>query len=770
MKHITYWTWEFGGWFQAAHPAWNGLLLTLVGLGGLALVALFYAHTLSGLPSQARWTLTAMRVALWTLILVFLANPTRVERVSIEPDSRRPLAVLLDRSGSMSVPDNRGATRLDDAMHRWAAMQSAAGELFSELRFYGFSETLYRAGGVDEARTRALTEKETHLYAALADVLRQNQGGELGGIVCLTDGLDTTDRGSDAVRAQALAARVPLYFVPSRNRVRPAPFLEIRETRVPAHVLRRTQFEWRSVLSACTPTALSVPIELRTGDTVMARATLELPAGQTVVTWSTNLAAGEPGQMPVELCVGAGQGRRYANATVQVLDKLPVAVLYYQGALDWGFPHLAGILRREPSFTLTALFHPALGVRLRGRRGAPAILNELPVDSQALAPYPVVVLANTAASQLSAAQQEALVAYVRNGGSLLFVAPDSGACNAYAGSPLEAMLPVAFEPPGQEERRDEAADRFVRQMSTLHKGSNYHEDLFARRASREVKQRPLYAFTLTPAARRLPIVTAFEAGATNSAPLFAQFARILKAKPAAEVLAVHHPAEAPDETCILLAAQTFGRGRTAVLASDSLWRWRLALAGDSHAADTFWQQLLFWLAQDSVQVLHFEQPFAPCTVGVKAAPRLVGADDRPPTVQAVSPSGRTVTLTPEPVAAEPRCWTTAWRPDAAGVWTLRARSGDQAVEARVHVAPPSPIRELSNLPPDVEGLRALAADTGGEVVLDEVPAAWRARLAAQQPLVLSERHDPLWDRGLLLALCLALYGAELILRRRQKLL
>ncbi len=52
-------------------------------------------------------------------------------------------------------------------------------------------------------------------------------------------------------------------------------------------------------------------------------------------------------------------------------------------------------------------------------------------------------------------------------------------------------------------------------------------------------------------------------------------------------------------TMPLLVTQSYGRGKTAVLATSGTWRWQMSAALDDPSHDLFWQQLLRWLAADS---------------------------------------------------------------------------------------------------------------------------------------------------------------------------
>ena len=67
-------------------------------------------------------------------------------------------------------------------------------------------------------------------------------------------------------------------------------------------------------------------------------------------------------------------------------------------------------------------------------------------------------------------------------------------------------------------------------------------------------------------------------------------------KPGAAVLAEMHSGE---HAMPLLVTESYGRGRTAVLATGGTWRWQMSLPLGDKSHDLFWQQLLRWLVSDT---------------------------------------------------------------------------------------------------------------------------------------------------------------------------
>ncbi len=796
MKHLTSYSFDFGGFLHGGRV--SQIALSLAALAGIALLVFLYTRTLTALPARARRILTAMRAVFWLMLFLLLANPTRIERTMADAESKRPLAVVVDRSDSMTARDNRGRSRLDDAVRNWPALEAVAHDVFSRTDYFSFGVSLHAASDFSAAREQKIGGDETHLNESVAQVLQQQPPGGYGGIVCFTDGLDTTEQTPEKLADAALAARTPLYFVPSRNRLRPSEFLALRETDAPPQVRRRSQFEWRAVIEAFSKEARRVPVSLWQGDKPVVRATIDLPAGYSVVPWTSKVTADEPGMISYEMRVGSEASEQFGDITVRVVEKTAVPILYYQGALDWGYPFLAGILRRDPSFALTAIFNPSIS--LRAASNAPARgANDLPSSAQALKNYELLILASPFANQFTDAQQNALVDYVRGGGGILFIAPNAAACRAFAGTKIEEILPVAFED-NPEVPKNTGVALFEEQMQAqrgLGFDSDSTESDNSVASENAVKPPPLNPFVLTAAARQLPVFASVDGG-KPVLPSFESYSRVKSAKPGAEVLAVN----SAKEKRILLASQFFGKGHAAVLTSDSLWRWKLSLPSDSRDAEIFWQQLLLWLARPSSGKFWFEQNKSMVPIGKNVALKICGQKNFSTertwefdkmtspnpntgngqysfsnyaqpiiTAHAISPSGKFRKLKVDFGPDGSDSVLASWTPDELGRWSVTASDADgNTAELQMHVVPSQQSRETSNLPPDIESMRKLAETTGGELILGDAPAGWLAMQHGGEPALASENRQPVWNHWILLLGSLAIFCAELIYRRRLKLL
>lgn len=757
----SHFEWAFGGWMAPLSPWLQWAILGLMATAGLGLIVWSYARTLAPLSPAKRWTLRILRLLFFIGLLIFLANPARVERRQVADVAGRPLAVLVDQSVSMKRPDNRGQSRQDHAVREWAKILPAAREHFPSLDYAGFAASLQRTGSLEQA-IAGKGAPETRMLASLGEALRSAPVGGYGAILCLTDGLDTTDLPTGEIINQALAAQTPLYFVIGENRLRSAEKLRIRECKAPVEVLQKTAFDFQTIVESYSATARKVPVRLLQNGQSLAEGQLEIPEGPGVTVWKASVNAGDPGTLALELKVGDAPAEKIAHREVRVVRQMRMSLLYYQGALDWGYRFLQNIFRRDPSFEISSILNPQLGMKLRAGNNA---LDDLPAEARELQAFSVVVLDSVFANQLSDEQQKALEEYVRDGGAVLFIAHDTLATQAFSGSRLEAILPIVFARATANDQAARNTNRFREQMQTAASAAGGGSST---PADQSTGLQP-FAFPEGSPLRELLTRAGANGNRESIIPQFAEYASIERAKPGATVLGIH-PTEkdAKGNPKILLAVQRFGKGRVAALATDSLWRWKLSLPADSPDPAVFWQQFMMWLAGSASRSLRFADP--PVEVPLNRTTSLIVESVEAPQVTAQTSNQPTLPLEVKP-DAERGQWRMAWRPTQIGEWTITAATGggEQRIFINVTDVDSGGI-DLENLPPDGERLRELADATGGEILARGAPGSWLAPVEENGLPPLPESRSLQWNRWPWLLLVFALYSVELGLRRWWRLL
>jgi uncharacterized membrane protein len=752
-------TWDLGGPLSGLGARAAGLEFAGVVVVGLLVAWLSYRRAIRRLGALPRLVLVVLRTAMLMLLLVCLANPVRIERVTAVPPAPpapkaesaatkpRKLAVVVDRSDSMLRPDNRGITRLAAALDTWKRLQAAAEKTFAQTEYFSFAQELSPARSLTDASGQKGRSAETLLYRSVADVLTTRPAADRpDAVVVLTDGVDTSAATPTALEEAALQAKVPIYFVAGINRTRATPFLRVREWRVPPTTRPNTQFTLEATFEAFSQSDRTVPISLWVGTHRMAVGRIRLTRGTNLIPWQHTLTAGEPGLLDCTLRFGETAADPIAARSLLSVVKLPTRVLIYQSVLDWSEGFLVTALRNDPDFRYVTLIDARSGLRIASSTGwGGQVIGSLPVKPEAYSAFDCVALLHLYPEKLSGDQQQALVEYARNGGGVLFVSPDGAALPQFATSPLAALLPVVVPSGTTRTARNPLGE--------------------------------LTAFQLTAVGRNSPIFVQ-DTGAERVfvVPKFIEYATVTEVKPAAEVLAVAEDAGVNDLRHVLLASQSFGRGRSTFLGTDGLWRWKMNESSNSHAYETFWQQLILASARrPDPAALHFARPLQG-TVGQATALRLSGvAGRKDPVVHAQAPSGRRVELIPQ-AGAQAGEWSVTWTPDEPGDWEMMAEQPNVVPAYLYLAATTEPTGELAATPPSLDSMRAIAAATGGALLNREPPAAWSPaekapERKAEKPLdaIVTERRRLRWNQWPVLAGILGLYGLELLLRRWWKL-
>jgi len=767
--------WQLGNWLGWS-PVVCWTILALLAVGGVALAAFFYRHTLRALTWRQRAILVTLRTGFFLSMLLCLAGPSRVERIIDSTQDARPLAVVVDRSASMTVPDARNSTRLAAALRVWKKVEPDASRAFPFFSYFRFTTTPEAANDLDTAVNGVVSETDTHLFDSLYEVMKDAPSGGYGGIVCLTDGLDTTETTTEECISRSLQNHCPLYFCVGQGSTAPRESLLVRELDVPGQVLRRSQFAARVVVEAHSSRERDVPVSLSVDNTPVADTKLHLHAGANLIPWTVPLDSAEPGLIRLDCRLGEGAEAESIAAAVRVVAQEQIHILFYQGSLDWSYRFINHALLTDASFSLTGLFGQGLGItREIASSSHDPTFTEMPEKAEDLEPFQIVVLSNVFADQMSLAQQTALTAYVQGGGGVLFMVSDTKMASTFTGTTLESMMPVIFETPPKSGSREEAEQAFQEQMAQTSGADTYMETAFARGASGAGG--PLKNFAMPPNPTRSDVGQLFGAatgGMIQNLPQFSTYAKVHGIKAGGEVLAVHPEDKTVDNSPrALLVTQRFGQGHVTALLTDGLWRWKLSLPSTTHDPEIFWQQLFRTLARQQIAhgTLHFgQQPFS-TAMGQTANFRLDGASGPSmPTVTAISPGGVSQVLTAQ-LDLQGESWSFQLKSTEAGKWRIHAEDSRGAqMETWLHVSNSAHGQELSGLPPDTDGLRNLAAATGGSLLDDGTPGSWSQSHSPNVSTVVSKHSEPLWDNWLLLLLGLGFYITELIWRRFAKLL
>lgn len=759
--------------FEPIFASWPLLLALSVLLIGLPLTVRVHGGELD---ARRRRTLTTLRVVAAGLLLLAVLRPTVLSTDS-EP-SRATLAVLLDRSRSMTLGG-------DDSRSRWATQLALWQELAPSLSGLDDSLDLTVLGYADEA-TRwypsdldALSENvppdgsATDLADALATALRTAAGQPLAGVVLLGDGVHNPPRrapgdgaasgrgtgggqsGDPQNVARSLAALdVPLWTVPigppgDAAQVRDVEIAELPEM---FNVFAGNPFAVEFVVRAQALDGIELPIRLWLTDESDPRGRREVASRRQTpsrtsdaIAMSIPLTIDQPGsyQLEVEVEPQAGETLLSNNSRFAFIDVREGGgrILYLEGQPRPEQMFIRRALRRFPDLELTYRWISA------------ATAASWPLDlGDVFDPgrFDIYIIGDLPAEAIGDRQWERLAAAVEAGSGLITLGGLSAYQDGgYGESRLADVLPVQVErlPGGVDSQLEgEIAPR----LTVPHPITTLVGDESALATQQA-------AWDELP-----PLVGANRLGPPRVAPGVSVLLETADSEP-------------------LLVIGEYGSGRVASSALDSTWRWWRR--GDDSAHRRFWRQLMLWAigrdADDAEIRLELDRRRFVSGEAVRWQVTGPTAADAEPNLEIVTPDGKLVAVTPDLTEADPTSGQTVRSGTlptlAAGLHRLRVRrpEGEPRVEKSFQVLDDDD--ELATPFADVTYLNQLSAQTaasGGATFLpsqiDELIARiGELRRSSASPIVKKYRlgDGPLTAWPLLVGV-IGLLTAEWVCRRR----
>jgi hypothetical protein len=710
-----------------------------------ALAVAFWAYyrVLAPLERPTRWILWILRGLAFALVLFALWQPVLT---AVTHDTGHPgLAILVDRSGSMSLPVGGkppGQTRAAAAEATVQRLRSRLENRF-RLEWFDFAETL-RPAGSDSAPPPA---GSTALGAALEQALAQADARPVSGVVLVTDGVSTSGR--DPVRVAA-ASPVPVFAVVVGG-PQPLTDAEVRSVRTNPTAFAGEPLPVRAVISSCGLGGTMARLEVREGARLLATREIRLLGGQGVeqeVPLDVRLTV--PGTALLDISLQAERDSIPRNdrrrVAVDVLER-KTRVLVLAGRLDWDYAFLRRTLAADTTLSYTFLVQERPGdYRVQGD----PVLRRLPASAADLRDFAAIVLAGYDERGVPVVVGEAIARFVREGGGLFLLGGPARPGGWGSTGLLAGVLP------GTVDRDPFPQSRELPVSVTL-----------------EGQRHPATAVSDNPAetARRWAALP----------PLACVGGGLVPAAEARVLLEYRGPRGIPVPA---LAVSFAGRGKAAWLYGRGAWRWSFLPAG-TPSPDNLYAQFLLglvrWLAEPAVRerfqvdpgkrVYQDGEPVR-FTAGLwneayaLVSDARVRAEVRPDSGDAPS---RSIAL---PAGVEPGHYEGEEAAFAPGAWSWEATASDPTggrelarTHGRFWVESMGP--EFARTVPDREALAQMTARSGGAVfevegvdaLADAIPRAIR-RLGRV-------REWDVWNHWLLLVSFVVVLSAEWFLRRRR---
>jgi uncharacterized membrane protein len=731
------------------------LILALLGLSAWRL-------TQRGLRPREIVALVALRGIALGIVLVLLARPVSVQHA---PRVAAPyVSLLLDRSLSMSLAEG-GPTRYA-RMYDLVKNQLAPALNRENWKVYPF---LFAENAKpctpDEIANAQVDGLRTNLAGALAQAATSDAEPPLA-IIALTDGVSNDNRENNQAVTALLERHIPVFCIGFGSDAGPAT-LALQKVTAPPVAAVKQQFRITAQLSASG--SGNLPgfdlVLLRDGQLLQTKKVTGFTGARS---WTETFAVSEDEEgrhnyevdMTPPVLAELVVGREKSSVQVNISNEKDLRILYVQGALTWDYKFVLRALRSDPAIRMTGLSRTSDHSSYRQNvEKAGELLDGFPTTLDQLAPFRVVVISNLKAKDLTPAQQDLLTRFCGElGGGVLLIGGSETFDNSWQGTALEKLLPVTID---------------------TNPGLTDVDQPFHLRLTDEALRNPNFQIT----------DGADNAAAWQALPTFTHYGRVENAKPGAVVWAEHDQDVGPYGKRILMAAQSYGAGRSAVICVQNFWRWRLAKDADPTQFDRFWRQLFRYLGeagQQSVLIDFTDQQLEPPTDLHLVLERQETPSDLAPAPGAAIPPAPSFTVVvkgPDQKEIMRRSLELpagqdiplSFHAEKEGFYSIVILDPHNVDIAERSVQLVSSKLELDRTGRDMDNLRQWSALTQGAAFAEEdlrdiaplITAIHRQMQMAEQE---NTSRMPLGLDGRILAVLLVCLGAEWLLRKRWNLL
>ncbi|MDE0596789.1 MAG: hypothetical protein OSB65_16240 [Roseibacillus sp.] len=778
-----------------ARPASGALMMGAFAVV-IVLTVLLYLRR-RGLPDWVRLVLAVSRLVALALIVAVVFEPTAT--VTQTQTENRRLPVLIDVSESMSVVDQRkrsedigeaavalgilplsvtpeearrramslagkqrdaiaAASRLDLVTN---LLSQSARPVFEslgvdlDLSYHAFGESVQRLGvgensGVESLAALRADESGTSIAGALETVAKTERGAPLSGIVLFSDGLDTSSSRVEAVVRDLGTRGIPVYTVPVG--IADPDDVSIRNIIVQDVAFTGDKVPVRVQLQSKGYEKRSADLTVSLNGRGIARQSVSLAGGLQFEEIFFNVDVAERGAARIEVAITpfsdeATAANNRVERSVRIVNE-KINVLCIEGSARWEFRYLRAMLKRDPRINATFI---ATRAQPELAQQSSEYIAEFPEDREEAFSYDLVILGDVNSSFFSVEAFQRLEELVKDrGGSLLMLCGSRFAPASYAGTPVERMLPVGFDPDAAWEEVDES----------------------------------VYP-VLTPEGRSSLVMTLENDQEDNDlvwsrvAPLD-RVPPLLAPRPGATVLAELSDTQSRADRYPLVAWQRYGTGKCMMMATDRLWLLRFKTGDKYHWR--VWSQCVQFLTLSRLMGEHkrirLETDRATYPVGgqVMLYAHLLNEDFEPATqsgfevevralyADAAEDAPQRVTLRPD--ASNPGLYEGYFSPPRAGGYRVEANATDRSLSNSTEFQVADLRAELANTDMQSDHLRRIAELSGGASLgvlqLKELPA-----LLNREPHTTTVRSDlPLWDNWLIAVVLVVLLGFEWMMRRK----
>ena len=549
-----------------AWPVWAmyALLLALAA----ALAWMMWSRLPKAAANLHNWRaglIWALQTALVALVLVLLWQPAIM--IAELKTQQNIIAVLVDDSKSMGISEN-GSTREAQAVKALQGGVLDALQQKFQTRLYRLDDQLSHVSKLDELQPTGAATRVADSLKQLAD---ETTDLPIGAVVLLSDGSDNSG-GIDLDTISMLRNRhIPVHTV-GFGEERASHDVEIDDAIVAPRALANSRLSARVSFHQRGYSGSKANLTVRDGDKVLEARKVTLGSDGQVQTENLVFNVGAAGTKSLQFSVDPlpGEENRANNAIARLVNVTADKrrILYVEGEPRWEYKFIRRAEDDDQNVQLTTMLRTTENkIYRQGVDDPKELADGFPANVDDLFKYQGLIVGSVDANYFTPAQQDLIKQFVdRRGGGLLllggrFALSDGG----WQASTMADLLPVVLP----------------------NRKGTFHQDPAT--------------VSLAPAGRDSIICRLVEDPQQNEdrwkkLPYLMDYQEAGTPKPGAAVLA---EMTAAGRTMPMLTTETYGRGRSAVLATGGTWRWQMTQPAGDPTHTEFWQQLLRWLVADT---------------------------------------------------------------------------------------------------------------------------------------------------------------------------
>ena len=565
---------EYNEWDIQWAPENSKTLLSIMGV--LVPLALWFFWTsLARIPLRLKKVfLFSLRVFTFLLLGLLLLKPQL--ELTKSHSQKNSIAVLLDDSKSMSI---KTFPTEEQRMVRVQETLQANEDYFDGLKKDFIVDTFFISDHIEpvsvvDANYQA-RRPNTDFGKVLAELKKYYEKKPLAGVFLFSDGADLTHSSGEPSRelVEILAgfkSSIHTFQAGSNESFKD---LSIQSLQTPDFGFVFQPVNFTVSLNASSMGNKNIPLVLKEGKNILISKMVEIREGQADYQVDLQFTPRDLGQRVYSLSVPLFAGESIASNNhrdfhVKVIRDR-TRVLHLNGRPSWDSRYLREVLVSNPKVDLLSFF---ILRTLSDDVAAPTSeLSLIPFPSNLLFSdylnsFDLVIFQNFRfESFIDKKLLGNIKNYVQKGGAFLMIGGDlSFQGGGYDRTPIEEILPVSMQKAVQ----------------------NYSSEEFKPALGKKLRRHPIL---------RLEKKKSFNLKAWQSLPLLNGLNLGLTAKPKSQVLFGY---QKKGNLIPVLAVQKTGKGRTAVLATDSSWNWnfrRVGEGGSGRYYERFWNNVIDWI-------------------------------------------------------------------------------------------------------------------------------------------------------------------------------